>query len=792
MDIRDIKMDTEVLWKELRAQQVYTRDKASFEQFDRIFLQELLDSLKKYIDTVVDSVKIPDLADLLSNHEKIEQKKELSQLQIALLHHASSIQHLSIIISKVFEKSKKKPGSFTLFNPEHYLKVLPKLEIFKEFISDRVRRYGQYLGELQTVDPAVFRVFSLITKNAQKQFSLHMFHTLVKLLPYTLSSKSISDQVSNISANILQKLYSETPHISKYKKIWQYFKQLFKDTKFNLILNTLDGLQIDKYIGKHFSGFLASKTDDISEYCLTMHAVELTDLASTLNIKITGQYFADLIKCTKSERYCQLNESLFALEKMISLSNRELEIDQIQELINTIELLTPLDIDQKTGLKDKFDCDKTLIFSQSIVTPLLRELKCLTAGSKISEATYNHIKKILRQLFASLEYTQAVVNKNIRALITTLDEKITLCKAYPDLDALNSIITEMSILIQKNTTTDIIGRKEKKALAILAETKRRDLMNLLKARVEIQLQNQPSPDIEHWDTFLFSDSGAPLYQSNTWANCFYAFTFTNTSPRFSALLADQIASLNKLDHYKHSIDYLFDNNKDYLSKEDYCELKQDRIVGLNHLKELSDRITEKYNKLSAYILYLQIESIGSILKHYAIINPTLNTLRNSFQSWSLQIKTEAAEHHYNILLPKIAIFDNYIKQISSVNSEKILIPSKTQEQILDTLERLKLFFYGNSEQKLAAASIKTRDLVHVEKISLFRQLLLNLLKFIELCVSKVKNIFSSSISSDSTSTEKTTPSTEGLCMYKLFINKDQVSSSKDTVETKSHISIKVA
>lgn len=785
-------MDTEVLWKELRAQQIYTRDKASFEQFDKIFLQELLDSLKKYTDTILKSEKIADLTDLLSNHEKIEQKKDLSQLQIALLHHASSIQHLSIIINKVFEKSKKDPGSFTLFNPENYLKTLPKLEIFKEFISDRVRRYGQYLGELQTVDPVVFRVFSLITKNAQKQFALHMFHTLVKLLPYTLSSKSISDQVSNISANIFQGLYSETPHISKYKKISQYFKQLFKDIKFNLILNTLDGLQIDKYIGKHFSSFLASKTDDISEDCLTLHAVELTDLASTLNIEITSQYFANLIKCTKSERYYQLSESLFALDKMIFLSNHEFKIDQIQELINTIELLTPLDIDQKIGLKDTFDCDKSLIFSQAIVTPLLRELRCLTTSSKFSDATYDHIKKILRQLFASIEYTQAVVNKNIRSLITTLDEKITLCKAYPNLDVLNSMITEMSILIQKNTKIDIIGRKEKKALAIIAENKRRDLMNLLKARVEILLQSQPSPDIENWDTFLFSGSGAPLYQSNTWANCFYAFTFTSTSPRFSALLADQIATLNKLDHYKHSIDYLFDSNKDYLPREDHRELKQHRIVGLNHIKELSDKISEKYNKLSSYILYLQIASIGSILKHYATINPALSTLRNSFQSWSLQIKAEAAEHNYNILLPEIAIFDNYIQKIALVNSEKILIPSKTQEQILDTLLRLKLFFYGSSEQKLAAASIKTRDLIHVEKISFFRQLILNLLKFIELCISKIKNIFSSSIPSDSISTEKTTPSTKGLCMYKLFINKDQISASKGAAETKPHISIKVA
>lgn len=710
-------MNITILWEQLRAQQLHDRDTKVFEHFDKIFFQQLIISLRKYQKNIVKIADIPSeqLAKLLKSHELIDDQKHLTQLQTVVLHQGSAIEHLIGLLSTIYERALSHPGSFTLLDPDTYPNALPKQMILKELLSKRIARYNNYLGDLQTTDPQTFRLFTLITHVAQQELAIDIFNVLVMLLPHLFSASALSDITTNIASDILANLHNTTAPVDQYNSIWAYLKQASQDSSLNLIYDLLQSLSISRQVGRLLSDFFTAKLSDVDPEQLTLQAVEMATLMPGSTHGFDGLFFSNLVTTATTAHYNNLDFLLSQLQTALDTTiNPVLNTQVIDELLEKISLMTPTRELVNPDYTSELDYKTSHAFIKKNVTPIIINLrKDLIAANTIG------LELEFAKLRGLLDYSSWIASLKVSLILSTLERKIELVKSNPTFADLKNSVLELNQTIDGYSNRNFLGIKSISSDAKPYLALRADLLDLLQNLSAIVLK-APVPSIDKWDSFLSSDNQSPLYKRNTWLNFFQVFPFTNSAPRFSAKLADQLKNLFALTELSQTIDALITAKKD-------C-----KHLNVQNLSDLADQLQVKAHMLNAYIVYLQASSIKALFDYVASHEPYVKEvahMQHQLNQWIESIVDQARANNYQLQSPPTELIECLIKHVGTMDIRLTPTLRENRSEILATLQQLKQYFY--LQRRDPVLSMQDIKVVHLEKLNLFRRILLSLIKFYE-------------------------------------------------------------
>lgn len=726
-------MDVNSLLNQLRNEQLEQRDKKIFEKYDKVFIQDLVLYLNKYNQSILlaANIHIPQATQPLSAMA-IASLSKITQLQRALLYHVTTVQRLIFIINKVLKKAETETGICTIINPSTIWASLPKLEVVKEFLAQRIPRYGKYIAELQISDHDAYRSQSIIIKQAQQELALNIFKTLRKLFPDVFASKPLLDNISNVLRTRLADAHQETLHHSKYKNIWLYLKQFTKDKTLNIFLDFIQSLNIEDLISENIIKLLVTNTDDVDLKNLKLHIVELSDLQQNKKLNFNRDFYESHIKNIRLQRYQQLESIIFILmSKLTTINTCCINKAEIIYYLDKLLDLAPLTQNLNSPLKSKSKIDCKKIFDQSNVAPIIIKIKTHLAEEKQANKK-NHNQIIINQLLLELKtlLNQSIQNieHNTAEDISSIECKYQLTKLYPDNTSLFNAIGTLNKTIENNTKINIFDNKQKNQTAKQAESYRKELLYLLWDRVKIACKQIPTPSLSQWDSFLAHETKGILDTNDSWRNSFYAFTALGTSSRFPALLSDQLFGLYKIINLRINIAQLLITHGGTLPERDKLEPLSNRIAGTSHLAALVPKLITKQQQLNSFILYTQLSSISHVL--IKISNPSENiiNLRNQVSLLLNNIRQQAEQNNYYITIPDQAVFTDLIKQLKNLSSIELQITPSNKSELMDSLLRLNNFYYGSHQERLAAIQGKLHTNIFMKPIHKFRRLILAIFK----------------------------------------------------------------
>lgn len=769
-----------VLWKDLHSEQQRNRDLKYFTQYDTKIFQELTDSLAAYINSLCNNINIPTKYSHITSNYEISKLQELTQVQRAILYHTATIKRLNVIIAQLYNNAivKKKPITFS--NATTILNHLPKKMIAEEFIANRVPRYGKFLAELQINNPDAYRTSALLIEQSRNELALNLFYALQSLLPQILSSTGIYHEFHLLLKNILKQSHQETAHISKYQNIFLFLKQAIKDSSVNFILDLIQAFKLDEYIAKKLAKFAISKTDDINLNYISLHALELTDVTTKLDIPISSDCYFKLISKIKTQRFEDLKFLVDQLlEKIIynelPSTNLNKHYQEIEVIINKIEFLTPFTPSQRVPLKGQFLPNLEMMFIQRNIQPIIEDLKLdIRTKNLFSINTKPKYLSLLAKLKTYLSYSRQNAIREVDDILKQVERKILLAKHYKTNSALITAINSLSITISSNTKNSFFGNKKPNQVAQTAIKQRRELLYLLRDRINIALDQPPVPTVDKWDTFLINEMKGPLYTEAVWRNCFFAFTPYGSNQRFPGLLADQLYAIDYLQNLKNGIVSIIDKHKKTLPNIDGTEISDERIAGVSHLTILYKKLELKKNQLNSYVLYLEFKSILSTLEKIKWPNAKLCEIKEQLHLLINNIKTKTQKYNYDVPPPsqnqinkiindlKSLCYNDTNKELSFIQStpDKLVRPIKSVLQhktdlnndksnpkvinkmryailikqndlkiILESLTRLSNFYYGDDRQRQAAMNTASRPQIDIHQLGLIRRILLAIINF---------------------------------------------------------------
>jgi hypothetical protein len=112
----------------------------------------------------------------------------------------------------------------------------------------------------------------------------------------------------------------------------------------------------------------------------------------------------------------------------------------------------------------------------------------------------------------------------------------------------------------------------------------------------------------------------------------------------------------------------------------------------------------------------------------------MTRLKATIADLAHSIKKQASFSYYAVMIPSQLVLDDLINQISAIDAALFPGLEKNKALMIDTLERIKLYFHYNAEQHQESYTSKQRSKIKIKKLSLFRKILINLITFYERCV----------------------------------------------------------
>lgn len=739
-------MDVSVIWEKLHEQQVAARNLRLYETFDKRFLIDLIGYLEDYNETLLSYTNLPSQTKLILNNKSISKNSELSPIQRALLYNVTAIIRLKEVIEQLISNANCMKKGCSIVNPSTIITHLPKTSIANQFAADRMKRYGVYITELQINHPDIFRFKNLIIKQAKNQLAFNIFYSIRALFPNLFTHQALSNELKGILKNILKKAERETEDRLKFRNLFSYLKQQIKDTGFNSMLKLIQLLHLDKYVAKEFANFMMRKTDEVNVQKLEIQAVELSDLHYSYGLIMPQDFYSKHVYSIKTKRFKEVTSILNTLEKLDFnlVENKE----KLKDHLNHILLLTPFESTFRERLKDERKTDKNNLFNQMTIAPIINKLLNII---DCDHTAPEHIKASLLAIKTKLIYNHNLALDEALDICQKITHKTKLSQLFPNNKALFSGIDDLCSTIKAHTKKNAFGVKTFNSIAKHAASQRRQLLYLVRDRVNISLNTPPVPQAYRWDEFLTHETKAPLSPDNMWWNGFFIFTPLGNNPRFPAHLNDQLASLEKLHNLRNCIDHLVLNNYKTLDELDATEITPNKIVGTVHLKELSKKLYKKEVALNSYILYLQLKAIQTILKrdlsdqlaaqphddscYYLSLKKSVEKI----ESWCVFIKKQSDSYASATNTTKPPIFPNSTSFNSLMDDIKQLyshdkkcgksLSILERDRILENLKRLNQYQNGSVEEHQASYQSKVREASSMHDINILRKVVVGILEF---------------------------------------------------------------
>lgn len=731
-------MEILVLWQKLRKQQITKRNTRIYQQFDKKFLQDLVASITNYNNTILKYAGLPDTTNLLLNNQSISQQKNLNQLQKTLLHHVTAVNRLNNMIIELLQSANCDNNGCTVINPKTIINNLPRASIADQFAADRVKRYGEYLAQLQILQPQVFRASNIIINHARNQLALNIFYSIRSIAPKLFTSQGISNEFAALLRDVLDKSHTETEHISKHKNVFLYLKQRSKDSGFNLLLDLLQSINLDKYVARELANFIIKRTDNVKTSSLELKALELTDLNTYTDTNITSQLFSNYVQQIKSRRFIEI-KVLLDKATLLDINNQD-DKQELKNILTQINLLTPFEQTYRVPLKDEQPIQNNMLFNHLTVNHLINKIKI---HLDYSNTKPNEIHILLQLLQNKLTYNTKVINTECQKILGNVDRKIKLAKRYPINEQLFNTINNLNILIANHTKINVFGTHKKDKTAKQANNYRRELMLLMRDRITIALNNTPVPNTANWGEFLANEIKAPLSYNEKWWNGFFVFTPLGTNPRFPGLLSEQLLRLHDIKNLSASLKSLLKNNYNTIPKIDKKEPSPSQIIGTKHLTEPLNRLEHKQKQLISYITFLQFASINCILDQQLKLQPSteskysqkISNINNNLKAWLTFLQRQAEDNGVNsknMHLPIDQAYKRLIKAFTNLNTDvehsDKKVPTTELNKIIDNLNKLNMFFNGNKQQINACLNTKSTP-INMRQLNILRKLIVCILEF---------------------------------------------------------------
>lgn len=733
-------MEEGIVWKKLRDQQLLDKNKQLYEAYDSIVLTNLNVHLDNYIGNILGSINFQLPQDIMLSNQNVSSSNDLTQLQKALLFHIIQVLRLKNILHDLKENSNCENNACTITNPNTVLKNLPKGKLATQWAANRVHRYGEFISELQIKNPETYRIQSIIINQARDHLAFDLFNTLRIVLPQVFSNQGLYNNFKSLLKGFILGSYSETENISKYKNIYSYLRQAYKDTRVNLLLDIISAIGLDLKIAKLFVNFIRDTVDENDHIKINQDHLELSDLALKNKIEISDSFYKNNIVYKKSQTLKTFSEILNDCKTLCD-SNGE-QVSNLKEKLLIIQALIPYKQSPREPLKGQVKINNHMLFNQENISPIINTIISLSSEFTKNK---NRIVSLLDELYMKFEYHKSLINRTLDNDTTENHKNLELAEAFNCHDYLTNEIESLSQTIFEHTKKSFFNSTKLDTIAKHAQQQRRELLQISKARADIILDNNLFPCYQNWNSILLDTYKAPLVPDEKVWNYLVTFTPFSQQRRLPGLIQDQLAYLEEIKNLEALFNRVAYHHSNTIPRVDSKELHRQRIVGTVHLQSYALKLHIAQQRLSLFIAFLQFKSIKTIID--SEVNKTLaknsdepsskvslslshnleDIITNLYkQAKELEYASPYKKFNFNASFPTQQEYNLLQTQLESMNK---IIPNNLIELIEQNLKLLSLYHNSPYPTKLNATKIENREQINIKSLSIFRKVITSVLEF---------------------------------------------------------------